>query len=56
MTVGSDILIRETFIDPLKKDLSEGACMIGDVEVEGHKGTILPGGNCRGIRNISSGG
>ncbi len=36
-TVGDDILTRETFIDPLKKDFSKGACMIRDVNVDGHK-------------------
>lgn len=36
-TVGDDILTRETFIDPLKKDVSEGACKISFVEVDGSR-------------------
>lgn len=36
-TVDDDILIKETFIDPLKKDFSEGACQCSYVDVEGYK-------------------
>jgi dTDP-4-amino-4,6-dideoxy-D-galactose acyltransferase len=35
--VDGDILTRETFIDPLKKDFSEGACQCSYVDVDGHK-------------------
>jgi len=35
-TVGDYILTTETFIDPLKNDISDGVCKISSVEVEGN--------------------
>jgi dTDP-4-amino-4,6-dideoxy-D-galactose acyltransferase len=36
-SVGDDILTRETFINPLKKEISEEACNVRELDVEGYK-------------------